>query len=91
MRLHSQSFPPLGRIASEYAYGVPGSNRPVVDGPNRNPHLSREEIEARLARDLDPELLEGMVRPATLAEVPALGAAILKGQVQGRVVVDVRA
>lgn len=32
-----------------------------------------------------------MVRPATLAEVPALGADILKGRVQGRVVVDVNA
>jgi acrylyl-CoA reductase (NADPH) len=32
-----------------------------------------------------------MIRPATLAELPALGAAILQGQVQGRVVVDVNA
>ena len=32
-----------------------------------------------------------MVRPATLAELPALGADILKGRVQGRVVVDVNA
>ena len=29
--------------------------------------------------------------PATLAELPALGADILKGRVQGRVVVDVNA
>jgi acrylyl-CoA reductase (NADPH) len=35
--------------------------------------------------------LEAMVHPATLADLPALGAAILKGQVQGRVVVDVNA
>jgi len=33
--------------------------------------------------------LEAMVRPAVLGDVPALGAAILKGEVQGRVVVDV--
>ena len=30
-----------------------------------------------------------MIQPATLADLPALGAAILKGQVKGRVVVDV--
>jgi len=33
--------------------------------------------------------LEAMVRPAVLADLPELGAAILKGGVQGRVVVDV--
>lgn len=45
----------------------------------------------RIARDLPLDRLETMIRPATLAELPALGAAILKGEVQGRVVVDVRA
>ena len=55
------------------------------------PYDNRVAAWARLARDLDLDLLETMIRPATLAEVPALGAAILKGQVQGRVVVDVRA
>jgi len=45
----------------------------------------------RLAQDLPLDQLEQMIRPATLAELPALGAAILKGQVQGRVVVDLRA
>ncbi|MFC3182061.1 MDR family oxidoreductase [Cypionkella sinensis] len=45
----------------------------------------------RIARDLPLDLLESMVQPAALAEVPALGAAILKGDVQGRVVVDVNA
>jgi acrylyl-CoA reductase (NADPH) len=34
--------------------------------------------------------LEAMIRPASLADLPALGRAILKGEVQGRVVVDVR-
>jgi acrylyl-CoA reductase (NADPH) len=33
--------------------------------------------------------LEAMVRVAGLGELPELGAAILKGGVQGRVVVDV--
>jgi acrylyl-CoA reductase (NADPH) len=32
-----------------------------------------------------------MVTPATLADLPQLGADILKGQVKGRVVVDVAA
>ena len=35
--------------------------------------------------------LEAMVRPATLSDLPGLGADILQGQVQGRVVVDVNA
>ena len=30
-----------------------------------------------------------MVQPATLSDLPGLGADILKGQVRGRVVVDV--
>jgi acrylyl-CoA reductase (NADPH) len=43
----------------------------------------------RIATDLPLERLDGIIRPATLAEVPALGAQILKGQIQGRIVVDV--
>ncbi len=46
---------------------------------------------ARIARDLPLDLLDRMIRPATLSDLPALGAAILKGEVQGRVVVDVNA
>src|SRR4029078_11993050 len=52
-------------------------------GPRAAPELAWE----RLFRDLDLGKLETMIRPATLAEVPALGADILKGRVQGRVVV----
>ena len=55
------------------------------------PFARREQAWARLARELAPETLEAMIRPATLAEVPELGAAILRGEVRGRVVVDVRA
>ena len=36
-------------------------------------------------------VLEGLVREVALADVPALGAAILQGGVQGRVVVNVNA
>lgn len=43
----------------------------------------------RISRDLPLDLLESMVRPAGLADLPALGAAILKGEVRGRIVVDV--
>jgi acrylyl-CoA reductase (NADPH) len=55
------------------------------------PFANRQRAWARLVRDLDLDLLETMIQPATLDEVPALGAAILKGQVRGRVVVDVNA
>jgi hypothetical protein len=44
MRIHSLSFPPHGRIPGEYAYGVRGGNRPMVDGGNRNPHLAWDEV-----------------------------------------------
>jgi acrylyl-CoA reductase (NADPH) len=45
----------------------------------------------RLTRDLPMDLLESMMQEAALADVPRLGSAILKGQVRGRVVVDVNA
>jgi acrylyl-CoA reductase (NADPH) len=45
----------------------------------------------RIARDLPMDKLEAMVSQATLEDLPGLGAAILKGQVKGRVVVDVNA
>jgi acrylyl-CoA reductase (NADPH) len=37
------------------------------------------------------EKLEGMITSATLADLPELGKDILKGQVRGRIVVDVNA
>jgi len=45
----------------------------------------------RLATDLPLEKLEAMIHPATLSEIPSLCAYILKGQVKGRVVVNVNA
>ncbi len=42
----------------------------------------------RIARELPMERLESMLSTATLADLPELGSAILKGQVKGRVVVD---
>mgnify|MGYP002713084012 CR=1 FL=1 len=53
------------------------------------PHDNRLRAWARIARDLPMDKLEAMVEPAVLADLPRLGAEILKGQVKGRVVVDV--
>jgi len=55
------------------------------------PFANRERAWARIARDLPMDKLEAMVEPATLSDLPRLGADILKGQVRGRVVVDVNA
>ena len=45
----------------------------------------------RIASDLDQDTLEAMIVPATLNDLPKLGRSILKGEVRGRVVVDVNA
>jgi acrylyl-CoA reductase (NADPH) len=55
------------------------------------PYHGRVAAWARIARELPLDKLEEMVRPAGLADLPELGRAILKGEVQGRVLVDVRA
>ncbi|MFK7943455.1 MAG: acryloyl-CoA reductase [Paracoccaceae bacterium] len=55
------------------------------------PYAHRLRAGERIAKDLPMDKLEAMVRPATLSDLPQLGADILKGQVQGRVVVDVNA
>jgi acrylyl-CoA reductase (NADPH) len=55
------------------------------------PFENRQRAWARVARDLPMDKLDAMIQPATLADLPRLGADILKGQVKGRVVVDVNA
>jgi acrylyl-CoA reductase (NADPH) len=55
------------------------------------PYENRLRAWERIAQDLPMEKLEAMVQPATLSDLPQLGADILKGQVKGRVVVDVNA
>ncbi|WP_420328936.1 acryloyl-CoA reductase [Mameliella sp.] len=55
------------------------------------PYDNRVRAWERIARDLPMDKLEAMVQPATLADLPGLGRDILKGQVKGRVVVDVKA
>ncbi|MEM6488676.1 MAG: MDR family oxidoreductase [Pseudomonadota bacterium] len=67
-----------------------GVNLLGIDSVMR-PQPDRLEAWGRLAADLPRDLLESMIKPAALADLPALGPQILKGQVQGRVVVDVHA
>lgn len=55
------------------------------------PYDNRVRAWQRIATDLPMDRLEAMVHPATLSDLPKLGADILKGQVKGRVVVDVNA
>lgn len=55
------------------------------------PYENRVRAWARIARDLPMGKLEAMIVPATLNDLSTLGRDILKGQVQGRVVVDVNA
>jgi acrylyl-CoA reductase (NADPH) len=55
------------------------------------PYDNRLRAWARIAKDLPMDKLEAMVRPAVLSDLPGLGRDILKGQVKGRVVVDVNA
>ena len=67
-----------------------GVNLLGIDSAMR-PYADRVRAWARIVTDLPMARLEAMIQPATLAEVPALGRAILKGRVKGRVVVDVNA
>lgn len=53
------------------------------------PYENRMRAWSRLASDLPLYKLRAMIQPAGLEDLPDLGAAILKGGVKGRVVVDV--
>ncbi len=55
------------------------------------PYDNRLRAWQRIATDLPMDKLEAMIQPATLQDLPQLGGDILKGQVKGRVVVDVNA
>ena len=55
------------------------------------PYENRLRAWRRIAKELPMDKLEAMIVPATLADLPRLGADILKGKVRGRVVVDVNA
>ena len=64
-----------------------GVNLLGIDSVMR-PYGQRVEAWSRLATDLPMERLDAMVSEHGLSEMPALGAAILKGGVKGRVVVN---
>ena len=53
------------------------------------PRALREQAWQRLARDLNPALLESMVTDVPLADAPAAAAKLMAGQVRGRVVVKI--
>ncbi|MFQ5993901.1 MAG: MDR family oxidoreductase [Acidiferrobacterales bacterium] len=55
------------------------------------PATQRPAIWARLARDLPMEKLATMTQTVGLSQLPEIAPAILKGQIRGRVVVDVNA
>lgn len=55
------------------------------------PYDNRLAAWQRIASDLPMDKLEAMINPASLSDLPSLGSDILKGQVRGRVVVDVNA
>lgn len=79
-----------GLPASVIPFILRGVNLLGIDSVMK-PYAGRVTAWDRIARDLPMDRLEAMVQPATLGDLPALGSAILKGAVQGRVVVDVRA
>jgi acrylyl-CoA reductase (NADPH) len=56
-----------------------------------SPLPERQEAWSRLAAELDPALIDGMIEVIPLAALPDYANRILKGQVRGRVVVDVNA
>jgi len=55
------------------------------------PSGRREAAWQRIARDLPMDKLRAMTQTAPLSDVPRLASAILKGEVRGRMVIDVRA
>jgi acrylyl-CoA reductase (NADPH) len=76
--------------ASVIPFLLRGVNLLGIDSVMR-PYADRVAAWSRLVTDLPGDRLDSMIRPARLEDLPALGAEILRGQVQGRVVVDVNA
>ena len=79
-----------GLPATVIPFLLRGVNLLGIDSVMR-PRADRLRAWDRIAADLPMARLEAMIEPATLADLPALGAAILQGGVRGRVVVDPRA
>ncbi len=79
-----------GLPATVIPFLLRGVNLLGIDSVMR-PYENRVAAWERVARDLPMNKLEDMIVPATLSDLPQLGSDILKGQVKGRVVVDVNA
>lgn len=77
-----------GLPASVIPFLLRGVNLLGIDSVMQ-PFDNRQRAWARIASDLSMDKLEGMVVPATLEDLPQLGADILNGQVKGRVVVKI--
>ncbi len=80
----------MGLPATVIPFLLRGVNLLGIDSVMQ-PYANRLRAWERIAADLPMDKLEAMIQPATMADLPALGRAILKGQVKGRVVVDVNA
>ena len=79
-----------GLPATVIPFLLRGVNLLGIDSVMR-PYEDRVRAWERIARDLPMAKLSDMIRPAGLSDLPDLGKAILKGDVRGRVVVDVNA
>ncbi len=79
-----------GLPASVLPFILRGINLLGIDSVMQ-PFAARQRAWGRLARDLPIDLLEAMIVPAKLADLPALAEAIVKGQIKGRIVVDLSA
>lgn len=77
-----------GLPASVVPFLLRGINLLGIDSVMQ-PYANRVRAWDRVARDLPMDKLDAMVHPATLADLPDLGADILAGKIRGRVVVDV--
>ncbi len=80
----------MGLPATVIPFLLRGVNLLGIDSVMQ-PYDNRVRAWGRIASDLPMDKLEAMIQPATLGDLPGLGADILKGQVRGRVVVDVNA
>jgi acrylyl-CoA reductase (NADPH) len=80
----------IGLPATVIPFILRGVNLLGIDSVMQ-PHDRRVQAWKRLASDLSLETLHSMASTATLADLPELGRDILKGQVRGRVIVDVNA
>jgi acrylyl-CoA reductase (NADPH) len=79
-----------GLPASVIPFLLRGINLLGIDSVTQ-PFAARQKAWARIADVMPMANLDAMIQSATLADLPALGAAILQGGVKGRVVVDVNA